>query len=52
MLDAKKYGLFDNIRFSQLRFNCKYYKKNIAYRTECPEIIGKYLFWYLKVFFF
>ena len=38
MLDAKKYGLFDNIRFSQLRFNCKYYKKNIAYRTECPDI--------------
>ena len=27
MTDAKKHGLFDNIRFLQLRFHCKYYKK-------------------------
>ena len=40
MLDAKKYGLFDNIRFPQLRFYCKYYKKKFAYRIECPEIIA------------
>ena len=25
--DSKKYGLFDNIKFPQLRFHCKYYKK-------------------------
>ena len=49
--DAKKYGLFDNIRLLQLRFNCKYYKKNCAYRSECPEIIGKNLFGYLNLLF-
>ena len=31
--DAKKYGkkngLFDNIRFPQLRFHCKYYRKSL-----------------------
>ena len=27
MTDAKKHGVFDNIRFPQLRFHCKYYKK-------------------------
>ena len=53
MTDAKKYGLFDNIRFPQLRFHCKYYitRKN-AYGSECPEIIGKNLFLYLKIFYF
>ena len=44
MTDAKKNGLLDNIRFPQLRFHCKYYKKNFAYRRECSEIIGKNLF--------
>ena len=44
MTDAKKHGLFDNIRFPQLRFHCKYYKEKFAYRSECPEIIGKNLF--------
>ena len=44
MTDAKKYGLFDNIRFPHLRFHCKYYKKKGAYESECPEIIGKNLF--------
>ena len=34
-------GLFDNNKFPQLRFHCKYYKKNFAYRSECPRIIGK-----------
>ena len=52
MIDARKYGLFDNIRFPQLRFHCKYYKETIVYRSECPEIIDKNLFWYLKVFYF
>ena len=41
MTDTKIHGLFDNIRFPQLRFHCKYYKKHFAYRSECPEIIGK-----------
>ena len=45
MTDAKKHGLFDNIRFPQLRFHCKCYKiKKFAHRSECPEIIGKTLF--------
>ena len=41
MIDARKYGLFENIRIPQLRFHCKYHKEKIAYRSECPEIIGK-----------
>ena len=41
--NTKKYGRFDDIRFPQLRFHCKYYKKN-EYRSECPEVIGNYLF--------
>ena len=44
MTDAKKHGFSDNIRLPQLRFHCKYYKKNFVYRSECPEIIGKSLF--------
>ena len=44
MTDAKKHGLFDNIRFPQLRLHCKCYKKKYAYRCECPEIISKNLF--------
>ena len=44
MIDAKKYGRFDDIRFLQLRFYCKYFEKKNAYRSECPEIIGKNLF--------
>ena len=52
MIDAKKYGLSDHIRFPQLRFHWRYNKKNSAYRSECPEIIGKNLFWYLKFFYF
>ena len=52
MIDTRKYRLFDNIRFPQLRFHCKYYKEKIAYRSECPEIIDKNLFWYLKVLYF
>ena len=52
MTDARKYELFDNIRLPQLRFHCKYYKEKIAYGSECPEIIDKNLFWYLKVFYF
>ena len=44
MTDAKIHGLFDNIRFPQLRFHCKYYKEKNAYRSECPEIFGKNLF--------
>ena len=39
-----KIGPFDNIRFLQLRFRCKYYKKHFAYRSECSEITGKNLF--------
>ena len=35
----------------KLRFHCKYYKKKNAYRSECPEIIGKNLLRYLKFFF-
>ena len=42
--DAKKKRNFDNIKFPQLRFYCKYYKENFEYRSECPEIIGKNLF--------
>ena len=34
---TKKHGLFDNIRFSQLTFNCKYFKKSFAYRSEYLE---------------
>ena len=30
MIDAKKYGLSDNIRFPQVRFHWRYYKKNSA----------------------
>ena len=41
MADTKKYGFFDNIRIPQLRFRWKYIKINFAYRSECPEIIGK-----------
>ena len=44
MIDAKKYGLSDNIRFLQLSFHCKCYKKIFVYRSEGPEIIGKNLF--------
>ena len=40
MTDAKENGLFDNIRFLQLRFHFKYYKKKFAYRSECPEIMA------------
>ena len=43
MTDPKKYAPFDNIRFPQLRFHCKYYKEKIAYRSECPEIFRKNL---------
>ena len=42
MTDAKKYGLFDNIRFPQVRLHCKYQKKN-SYTSECPEITGENL---------
>ena len=28
--DAKKHGLFDNIRFPQLRFYCKYFTKTMS----------------------
>ena len=41
MTGAKKHELFHNIRFPQLRLHCKCYKKKIAYRSECPEIIEK-----------
>ena len=43
---------FDNIRFPQLRIHCSYYKNTFAFRSECPEIISKNLFWYLKDFYF
>ena len=39
--DAKKHGLFDNIRFRQLRFHCKSEKKKNAFRSGYPEKIGK-----------
>ena len=29
MTDTKKHGLFDNIRFPQLRFHHQYYKINL-----------------------
>ena len=39
MTDAKKYRLFDNIRFPQITK-----KKKFAYRSERPDTNGKNLF--------
>ena len=62
MIDARKYGLFGNIRFPQLRFHCKYSRLakkreilifprtagNTGNSREILEIPGNY--WEIGVF--
>ena len=41
MTDAKKRGLFDNIRFPQLRFHYIFYKKKVLIEVSILRLFAK-----------